>query len=178
MDIFSPFSIKSEQCDLGTVAIFCELPEDLYCKENECFQHCCPRDYFYDPEKEICDQLSGDLHEQWENKFNAALPHEDLDFGIVTNIYGEYLEIPDLSCDEDDAPIEQDLAENYVKFLPNGKIDIDGAIIPFGEHCYNQQGNNYSGVCTYLINKWLGLSILRKTTPKYVLIPYPVYYFH
>ena len=77
----SPFSVKSEQCDLGTVAIFCELPEDLYCKQNECFQHCCQRDFFYDPEKEICDKLSGDLQEQWRNRLNATLPHEDLDFG-------------------------------------------------------------------------------------------------
>ena len=36
----------------GTVAFFCELPEDTYCKENDCFQHCCQRGDFFDIDKE------------------------------------------------------------------------------------------------------------------------------
>ena len=34
-----------------------------------------------------------------------------------------------------------DLEEYDVKFLSDGKLDIDGAMIPVHQHCYNQKGN-------------------------------------
>ena len=44
-----------------------------------------------------------------------------------------------LPC-EDDNIQSLDLAEYDVKFLSNGKLDIQGAIIPSEQNCYNQKG--------------------------------------
>ena len=139
------------------MAIFCELPEDLYCMENECFQHCCPLYYFYDQQKAVCEPVSDDFKEQYMQEFDAKKPHEDLDFDIVTNLYGQHIDYPDIGCDEDDDIIRQDFTENYVKYLSKGKIDLDGVIIPFGEHCYNQQGNR-NIKSSYLFKDSVGVS--------------------
>ena len=124
----------------GTVALVCELPENLYCKENDCFQHCCQRGDFFDIDKEICDGVPDNLLEAWQNEFNDNLPQKDLNFQNVTNLYGQDPNNPGISCDDDDQPIEHDFTETSVKYLSNGKVDVDGALIPFGKHCYNHAG--------------------------------------
>ena len=126
----------------GSIAFFCELPEDEYCQENDCFQHCCPHYFYFDIDKGICEQLPEANLDEWKNEFNATLPHNDLYFKNVTNFYGQDINNLDLVCDEDDDIIHEDTTYNLIKYMPNGKLDFDGAIIPFGKHCYNQDGKN------------------------------------
>jgi len=129
----------------GTISLFCELPEEFYCKENECFQHCCPRLHYFDAEQEECKKVPEEYVNEWKNEFNANKPHGEFNYGNVTNIYGLDINGFDfesaISCDEDDYPTYVDLEEEEIKFLSTGKININGAIIPFGKHCYNQQVN-------------------------------------
>ena len=118
---------------MGNIALVCELPEEIYCKENNCFQHCCPRDHYEDETTEDCIPINSKLEVM---KFDASRQIDNLNFTELTNIYG------DLTCDEGDAPIKVNLKEYDVKYLPYGKIDIDGARFPFGHHCYVLKGDH------------------------------------
>ena len=142
----------------GSVAFFCELPEDLYCKENDCFQHCCAAQDFYDLDKGICDRVPNNLLGDWENEFNGNLPHNNLNFENVTNFYGQDPDNVGISCDEGDEPIDEYFSESSIKYLSNGKVDVDGALIPFGKHCYNYAGkkikNSTSLPRKYMLHKW------------------------
>lgn len=45
------------------------------------------------------------------------------------------------------------LTEQEVKFLANGQLDIDGAIIPFNQQCYNLQGKLIVSFVGFFTNK-------------------------
>ena len=124
---------------LGTIALICEQPEESYCKENFCLHHYCPVQHYFDEQKEECIFLEYDAFNDWLDEFDATKP-EELDFKNITNIYGNLRE-HDLQCGKNDSGIiGVNLTEQELKFLPNGQLDIDGAIIPFNQHCYNLQG--------------------------------------
>jgi hypothetical protein len=120
---------------LGTIALICEQPEESYCKENFCFQQCCPFQHYFDEEQRECIFLEDEAFYLWLDEFDANKPDEKLEFGNITKIYGN-LEQQHLHCD----PMAVNLREREVKFLSNGQLDIDGAIIPFNKHCYNLKG--------------------------------------
>ena len=122
---------------LGTIALICEQSEESYCKENNCFQHCCPRDHYFDESTRDCIHIDYMLEMQ---NFDASKQIDDLNFTELTNIYGRY-EKMDLTCEEGDGPLKRNLKELNIKYLPYGEVDIDGARLPFGRHCYVRQGN-------------------------------------
>ena len=126
---------------MGNIALVCELPEEIYCKENNCLQHCCEHDHYFDETTEDCVRIDFNLEEvKWLN-FDKSKQIDNLNFTELTNIYGHgYV---DLTCDEGDDPLEVNLEEFDVKYLPHGEIDIEGARFPFGKHCYVRQGNHY-----------------------------------
>ena len=127
---------------MGNIALVCELPEEIYCKENNCFQHCCPNEHYLDESTGDCIIIDYYLEEvKWLN-FNASKQIDDLNFTRITNIYGQDIKV-DLTCDEGDAPLNVNLKEHDIKYLPYGEIEIDGARFPFGKHCYVRQGNHY-----------------------------------
>ena len=124
---------------MGNIALVCELPEEIYCKDNNCFQHCCPSEHYLDETTGDCTPIDYNLEEvKWLN-FDASRQIDDLNFTELTNIYGQDI-VVDLTCDEGDGPLKVNLKELDVKYLPYGEIDIDGAIFPFGRHCYIRQG--------------------------------------
>ena len=126
---------------MGNVALVCELQEEIYCKENDCFQHCCPSNHYFDESTGDCIHIDYNLEEvKWLN-FDASKQIDDLNFTELTNIYGLFGEV-DLTCDDGDAPLKVNLKEHDVKYLPYGEIDIDGARFPYGKHCYVRQGNH------------------------------------
>ena len=125
---------------LGTIALICEQSEESYCRENNCFQHCCPNNQYLDETTGHCMPIDFNAEEmEWQN-FDASMKMDDLNFTEVTNIYGRYGEV-DLTCDKGDAPLKVNLKEINFKYLPYGEVDIDGAIFPFGRHCFVRQGN-------------------------------------
>ena len=123
---------------LGTIALICEQPEESYCKENFCFQQCCPFQHYFDEENLECIFLDDEAFYPWLDEFNANKPDENLEFGNITKIYGN-LEEQDLHCGRNDT-MAVNLTEQEVNFLSNGQLDIEGAIIPFKHHCYNLKG--------------------------------------
>ena len=126
---------------MGNIALVCELPEEIYCKENNCLQHCCDHEHYLDETTRDCVRIDFNLEEvKWLN-FDKSKQIDNLNFTELTNIYGHgYV---DLTCDEGDDPLEVNLEEFDVKYLPHGEIDIEGARFPFGKHCYVRQGNHY-----------------------------------
>ena len=69
---------------------------------------------------------------------------KDLHGKNLKNIFTD-LELEGLPCEPDDIPMGINLTTQDVHFLQNGQLEIDGAIIPFNKHCFNQQGiSNYS----------------------------------
>ena len=126
---------------LGTIALICELPEEIYCTQNNCFQHCCPFDHYFDESTRDCIHIDNKLeYIKWQN-FDASKQIDDLNFTELTNIYGRYGGM-DLTCEEGDFPIRSNLKEHDIKYLPYGEIDIDGVRLPFGKHCYVRQGKH------------------------------------
>ena len=130
---------------MGNIALVCELPEEIYCKQNDCFQHCCPSDHYLNETNGDCIHI--DYYQEkakWLN-FDASKQIDNLNFTKLTNIYGLFGANGgvDLTCEEGDLPINSgNLKEHDVKYLPYGEIDIDGARFPFGKHCYVRQGNH------------------------------------
>jgi hypothetical protein len=121
---------------LGTIALICEQSEESYCRENDCFQHCCLRNYYLDETSGDCIEIDYYQEEaKWLN-FNASKQIDNLDFTELTNIFGKE------TCEEGDLPIKFSFREHDIKYLPYGEIDIDGARVPFGKHCYARQGNH------------------------------------
>ena len=118
---------------MGNIALVCELPEEIYCKQNNCFQHCCLRDQYLD-ENRTCIHI--DYNQ--ELNFDASKQIDNLNFTKLTNIYGLF----GLTCEEGDFPIKVNLKEHDIKYLPYGEIDIDGVRLPFGKHCYVRQGKH------------------------------------
>ena len=124
---------------MGNIALFCEQPEEFYCHENACIHHCCPLQHYFDEQKMECIYLEYEAFYDW---IDANKTDERIEFENITNIYGNLGE-HGLQCGENDTRMVVNLAEQDVKFLSNGQLDIDGAIIPFNKHCYipyNLQG--------------------------------------
>ena len=130
---------------MGNIALICELPEEIYCKQNDCFQHCCPFNHYLDETSGDCIHIDYYQEEaKWLN-FDASKQIDNPNFTKLTNIYGQFGANGgvDLTCAEGDLPINGgNLKEHDVKYLPYGEIDIDGARFPFGKHCYVRQGNH------------------------------------
>ena len=145
---------------MGNIALFCEQPEESYCQENACFHHCCPLQHYFDEQKMECIYLDYEAFYDWTDEFDAKKPDERIEFENITNIY-ENLGVNDLQCEEtfigskyrpnDTGIIVVNLTEQDVKFLSNGQLDIDGAIIPFNKHCYNLQGELIIFPCIFFV---------------------------
>ena len=145
---------------MGNIALFCEQPEESYCQENACFHHCCPLQHYFDEKKMECIYLDYEAFYDWTDEFDAKKPDERIDFENITNIY-ENLGQHDLQCGEtfvgskyrpnDTGIMVVNLTEQDVKFLSNGQLDIDGAIIPFDKHCYNLKGEIIIFPCIFFV---------------------------
>ena len=123
----------------GTVAITCEQNEENYCKEKSCFHVCCPLFQYFDEEYRECVWIRSD---GWLDELEDKRPSfSHITIKNTTQIY-ENLGSESLQCEsEDDYLLPQKLTEHDIKFLSNGELDIDGALIPIRQHCYNQKGN-------------------------------------
>ena len=102
---------------IGTVAISCELPNEIFCNEdsNTCIKFCCPKGHYVNPYLEICQEYQYDEDAIWWKPDVLNITGSN-----GRSIYSSY---PD--CNQ---MFNMNNVNETIKFLSNGSIRLGGSL--------------------------------------------------
>ena len=118
---------------MGTIAVVCKIPDEIFCEYNACVKHCCPFGHYYHSTRKSCQRIQNAHLE--ESLYNPTF--EDKHLKNTDNLREIFNGI-EMMCNQ---TLTYDITKYDIKFWSNGEAEIEGKSFEMNQYCVNHIEN-------------------------------------